>query len=759
MRVRRRPTAVALLLAVVAACSSGGADDAGADPGDGSEARWTRAPVPEVARVAGERARLTHVLGSTGSLPDVVAGVVAEPGGPDRLRLWTSDDGELWEAHDPDVGEGHVRVWALATDGAATVVAGQATPPGEPRRPFVLRSEDRRTWTPLELPAEARERAVAPGVVHVERDRVVALGMDGDRRPVALHLDGDGAGEVADLPAPEGTDLDGFVALAAGGDTVVAAAGTLPRGGAGSAAVYRSTDAGATWELAVPSLDPAAAVRGLAWTGEEFVATGFDIGDGSRRPALWSSVDGRRWQREVVPVPVTRADRWFGTVVVADGRVVTTLADGGRLGADVLIRNEAGLWIHMVGPDWVAPGVEAAVGVSADGSVLLVRSTRNRSAVTRLSERESSIGEVLEVGVDDPGMGWSHTGLVDGRPLLTGNRTEITRGPDGSWERRGVPLSLTLGDDGTLVQLDAAELPDAGELDHLAVASDGAGATVTPGPRSTRSDDPADSDEADVVGWYRAGPDAPWQPAEGLAGPGTETVASLHRVGDRWVALGRARASFAVTEPEAAAVWLSDDGRSWARQEGPFDVVPGLDTRAAGACALPGGDLLVVGWADRGDGRAEPVAWRSGGGGWARVEGPAVPAGSPGWLGSCAGDGEVTLVQGGVEDRPVLWRTTDGEAFEPVDVFDPGDRLTAVRPLEGGAGFVAAGHRTAGGRDEAVVWLSPDGARWRAVAVPAERQVTAADVVVWGDRVVVALDSATDPEVWVLEDVAGLVPG
>src|SRR5690606_36084953 len=126
VRVRRRPTAVALLLAVVAACSSGGADDAGADPGDGSEARWTRAPVPEVARVAGERARLTHVLGSTGSLPDVVAGVVAEPGGPDRLRLWTSDDGELWEAHDPDVGEGHVRVWALATDGAATVVAGQA---------------------------------------------------------------------------------------------------------------------------------------------------------------------------------------------------------------------------------------------------------------------------------------------------------------------------------------------------------------------------------------------------------------------------------------------------------------------------------------------------------------------------------------------------------------------------------------------------------------------------------------------------------
>ena len=136
-----------------------------------------------------------------------------------------------------------------------------------------------------------------------------------------------------------------------------------------------------------------------------------------------------------------------------------------------------------------------------------------------------------------------------------------------------------------------------------------------------------------------------------------------------------------------------------------------------------------------------------------------MPAGSPGWLGSCAGDGEVSLVQGGVEDRPVLWRTTDGEAFEPVDVFEPGDRLAAVRPLDGGAGFVAAGHRTAGGRDEAVVWLSPDGERWRAVAVPAERQVTAADVVVWGDRVVVALDSATDPEVWVLEDVAGLVPG
>src|SRR5690606_25211998 len=260
-------------------------------------------------------------------------------------------------------------------------------------------------------------------------------------------------------------------------------------------------------------------------------------------------------------------------------------------------------------------------------------------------------------------------------------------------------------------------------------------------------------------------PGGAWEPVDGLDGPGVERPRGLHRVGDQWAALGSDRAtSDAAGDHAVAAVWLSDDGRRWTRQDGPFDVAPGRDSWASGACALPAGGLLVVGGASQSDGADGPVLWRGDGGTWTPIDAAALGEGA-GPLSSCVTRDGVTLLQGTDAGRPMLWRTTDLETFEAVVLDEQsrwGDEVGRLRQLDPAGrdgGFVAAGTRRSGGRVDAVVWLSADGERWEAVPAPANRSLEGIDVVSWDGGVVLAATSDSGPEVWILESPAELLPG
>jgi hypothetical protein len=198
---------------------------------------------------------------------------------------------------------------------------------------------------------------------------------------------------------------------------------------------------------------------------------------------------------------------------------------------------------------------------------------------------------------------------------------------------------------------------------------------------------------------------------------------------------------------------MSTDGRRWRRQEGPFEIDSDRDSWASGACELPGSDgVLVVGAAQSEGPRSidlMPTVWRMTGDRWTRVDREAVGRGL-GWILSCATRGDVTVLQGRYRNRSTVWQTTDGKTFEAHALGEPGDSFGTVRPLA--SGFVAAGTRSFGHTSSAVVWLSTDGEHWKAVPVPSDRPLFGWDVLDWDGRLVVAADSVSDPEVWILEN-------
>lgn len=124
-------------------------------------------------------------------------------------------------------------------------------------------------------------------------------------------------------------------------------------------------------------------------------------------------------------------------------------------------------------------------------------------------------------------------------------------------------------------------------------------------------------------------------------------------------------------------------------------------------------------------------------------------------LDSCAGTGDVVLVQGTAGGRDTVWSTKDGKTFSPVKIGGQQDTIGTIKPLTDG--FVAPGGIQTGLQDRAVVWLSADGLKWHPLDVPAERALTATDVTPWDDGVLVALTGDTGPAVALLENAKELI--
>ena len=155
-----------------------------------------------------------------------------------------------------------------------------------------------------------------------------------------------------------------------------------------------------------------------------------------------------------------------------------------------------------------------------------------------------------------------------------------------------------------------------------------------------------------------------------LGGPGTQAIVSVTAEGPGLVAVGVDNSG---DQPDAAAVWVSDDGYTWTRINDPA------------ALGGPGTQIL------------------------------SVMAGGPG------------LVAVGVDnssgDQPedwdaAVWVSVDGHSWtrihDPVDFGGPGARVISSLAV-GGPGLVAVGHAEAGGDEDAAVWVSVDGYAWTRV--------------------------------------------
>jgi hypothetical protein len=791
MGVRRSThVVVALVVALVALACTPDGDETGDGRSPATEAgrqqpvepRWTQVALPpeamlSEARVAfdgGVLARNDETL-----LPHMVSGVVAEPGEPNQVRVWTSEDTSEWETTDVSVHDGaDASLAASVTNGRATALVGSTWTADGGVRPFVLSSQDRTSWQDVAPPEQAVERGIDPHEAVMNADgAVIVVGADRDNRPVAMRVSRDGGGEVVDLPAPEGdVELDDFAGLAVDDDVAVALAEVAQAGAATHPVAYRSTDGGQTWQLRDAPAGDGAGIGGVVGIDDGFVATGWvTAGDGSRDPAAWFSSDGRRWTAEEVPGTERDDDQWLGAPAALGNQVVANHRNYLPPVGLVMRRNGSGRWsLHVPAEpkDWIdgiGAGSSAAAPL-ADGGVLVARWARNSGIIGVVSgepdgpcARTCSWTTALDtIGPDDPGLEWDWVAIEREAPVLLGFTTTMTVNRINrrrvNWTQIAVPSRFTFTDEATISEAEW-DPPESADLSGLAVVSDDSGGVLVVGTRFVPSEPGSDpdraSDEMDLVGWFQAEPRAAWTPANGLAGPRTEELVDVAWFGDRWVAVGNDQDSSNINAHQHVGVWTSRDGVQWRSEEGPFEVSPDRDSSPSAACELPNGGALVVGEAESEPGGDPiPMAWRQTGAEWARIGGPALGEGT-GRISSCDTRDDMTVLHGEFEGDSTVWRTADGETFERTTLGEPGDSIAHVRSL--GSGFAAAGTRNVGSAVGATVWLSPDGEHWQAVPVPSDRRLDGQDVLDWEGRLVVTATGDSGPQVWILENAGELL--
>jgi hypothetical protein len=763
-RTRRLAAATAAGLALTLTACSG--ENSGADSGGSTldeDAAWSQVSLPDSAALSGERVEITAALGATAGLPRLLAGVGADPGQPDSARVWTDQaDGSGWRWDDLSLpADRDDSVSFAGTDGSTTWVGGTTWSAGEPTQPYLRTSADRRSWDDVVLPDAAIERSVVPAGAVAVGDGLLVVGSDAEYAPVAVLTGQDGS--VADLPAlPGGREFRGFTGVAALGGTVVAVGGTGATGQTPETVVFRSADGGATWTVALAPAQGGAEVRGIATAVDGFVATGLTWGtDGQTTAAAWSSTDGLTWAAEALPTLDYDRDGIYvaegegsslGAPTTGAGRLVAAMVPDRDLSMAVLNRDAGGVWtVAGLARDWIDPGSVGLTAVNEDGTVLVARSARNTAQLGTVTTAGAWKTEGVVLGTEDAGVTPTGFLALGDVPEFAGYRVVVETYASGGWMQSADLQRYTL--DGASSASESVWEP-AGSQDMATLSSAGTadGATVLLGSLVTQGIDGRNN--VNVAGWSRTSPDSAWTPVVGLETGRAEQLMNVAAVPGGWVGVGVTRPDFNSGVNQEAGVWTSVDGVTWGRSEVPGGAVDGGDVEASNACALPGGDVLVVGYVTQG-GQNQPRAWRRTGDQWQQVD-PAAFS-STGSLSSCATQGDATLVQGTSGGAPTVWRTADGSTFESAPLGERGDTFGPIRVIDGG--FAAAGTQGSHGRADAVVWLSSDGRTWHGTTIPADRKIYGTDVVARDGSLVLAAGSSSAPQLWVLANPGELMTG
>lgn len=317
LRARVRVVAMACCGALLAACASAPA----AAPGSPSPAT-TAPPVahassPAAASAATTRDNHSPAVALTGLDGAVLQGVTASPDGMlavgsagGAVAAWRSADGAAWQnVHVADTADGRaMRAVALVGD---TGVAFGGSDDG-PSRQWTV-SEAGQVWR-----ADGPARGIDGRVNAVAGDggRWVAVGdmvdaESGTAAAGAVWASDDGAQwtQLAEVPVREGTFSD----VAVRDDTVVAVGFDVAGG-----VVWTSIDG--EGETVDDDTFDAASIEGVAATPDGFVALGRGLAD--LRPVVWTSTDGRRWERDGPQTDVFAPDRQINEVATVGNRLV-----------------------------------------------------------------------------------------------------------------------------------------------------------------------------------------------------------------------------------------------------------------------------------------------------------------------------------------------------------------------------------------------------------------------------------------------------
>ncbi len=212
-----------------------------------------------------------------------------------------------------------------------------------------------------------------------------------------------------------------------------------------------------------------------------------------------------------------------------------------------------------------------------------------------------------------------------------------------------------------------------------------------------------------------------------------------------------------------AAVWLSEDGRSWTRAAGNGEVLGGAGDQAMFSVTAGGPGLVAVGW----DGSDAAVWLSENGRSWTRASRGGQVLGGAGEQAmlsvSAGGPGLVAVGWDSATDvsDAAVWLSEDGRSWTRVPrddkVFGGTGDQTMFSVTAGESGLVAVGWDGTTGTYKAAVWLSTNGRSWTRVThdesvFGGAGEQAMFSVTAGGPGFVGVGYSASDAAVWLSED-------
>lgn len=695
--------AAVLGAALLSSCTPSGA---GIPDAQAATATWlTELELPAGSLPEEARTLDGAILPGAGDAPGVMVTARVEPGKEAHLTLaYVPDTGDVEPAELGVDVAGEILDVEAAASPDLTAIAGTAYVAGL-RRPYVLTSLDRRTWT------------LVPTTTATDGHSTLAVAVAGTTSYVTTQ-DATGNGHVmsivggtttsTQLPAEPATDVWPGSVAAAGSDVVVIGLERAEGDDTWSSAVWTSHDDGATFTHA-PFTEPEARVSGLVRAGDTWVATGTVPDGDDRRPASWTSTDGTAWKadRRWRPGDVTRGDdRTLGRPTVgSDGRVRVWLSDA-DFGGDVYERDAKGRW-RVASPRTPisdAPGLDAdaSVSVGADGTTHVLRVVGSWAQL----QRKTADGwtPVARLSAHDP------VRTASGA-RLRGDTVEVEL--EHAVHRNGEIYRTRQPANHRLAVTDVvapASMPPA--FAWASSATDPAtGTEVTVGGIPLLPAEIPD-DATSPSAWLRtvletADGEVSRPPLDLTSARDVRSV--THVPGHGFIVSLTEATNF--DDPGQASFAHSPDGATWTTTSAKtLGETSEEGSGAAAMCTLADGRVLALGHS--GD---EPATWVLDGSTWTRGNADGVPADQE--LDACTStpDG-VTATTTDDDDITRLWTTVDGATFSPAGEL-PDDGL--VRSISrSGDLYVAAGRITTPTYDGNVVWLSQDSISWRHVKIP-----------------------------------------
>ena len=352
-------TAIALIVGVVALATGGGKPTA-SPSGKAASARPSGPAAPtSLATTALSKVSFAPVpnrdiesAGSGAMLRLVWAGGRLFAVGSDASRgaVWASNNGLEWSRRVvPFVGaRARQRVQGIAAAGAALIAVGWEQVPGQHQTAAVWFSTDNgATWHAIKGQDDFRAQGdtLMNRISIVNPGAPVAVGSSG--KDARLWPSEDGVHwDRAVNPVFDGTDGRGLAARdLAQSRGVVVVVGEETAGQATRAVAWFHDDAVGSWDRGVVrGATGNSSIVSVVATTSGFLAVGYDSPRGDRDAAVWSSSDGRRWDR----LP-TQRDLHRGGDQVMRGVVSVPGLGYMAVGVD---GSDAAVWISTDGKSW-----------------------------------------------------------------------------------------------------------------------------------------------------------------------------------------------------------------------------------------------------------------------------------------------------------------------------------------------------------------------------------------------------------------------